>query len=232
MKNNYLKESILIICVTIIISLVYNSLSQNGIPLIRKPIQFKWESDSTLENIIKSNNTSDFSNVTKDFNNKLSEIKENIQISKNKESKDLVITKDTISKLKSNKSDIDSKKNNDISEQSNNEDVNNVPVAITVDQAYKIFLSGRGVFIDARMEIEYNLGHIKGAINIPLKKFEENLAKLKTYDKNTIFVCYCDGSGCDLSIDLAKKLHENGFKNVKIFYSGWNDWKEKNYPME
>lgn len=231
MKNNYIKESILIICITIIIALVYNTLSQNGIPLIRKPVEFKWESDSTLENII--NSAIDTSNKTNIISNKLNELNENSQIPKEKESKYIVLQKDTLSKLKSIKSDTVNKELKDISKQSvNNEDNNDTPVAITVDQAYKIFLSGKGLFIDARMEIEYNLGHIKGAINIPLKKFEENLAKLKTYDKNTIFVCYCDGSGCDLSIDLAKKLHENGFKNVKIFYSGWNDWKEKNYPME
>lgn len=231
MKNNYLKESILIICITIIIALVYNTLSQNGIPLIRKPVEFKWESDSTLENII--NSAIDTSNNTYIIENKLNELKGNSQIPREKESKYIVLQKDTLSKLKSIKSDTVNKELKDISKQSvNNEDNNDTPVAITVDQAYKIFLSGKGLFIDARMEIEYNLGHIKGAINIPLKKFEENLAKLKTYDKNTIFVCYCDGSGCDLSIDLAKKLHENGFKNVKIFYSGWNDWKEKNYPME
>jgi rhodanese-related sulfurtransferase len=82
------------------------------------------------------------------------------------------------------------------------------------------------------MEAEYNFGHIKGAINLPFKKIDEHISKISNLPKNTTLVTYCDGVGCDASIDLADKLVELGYTNIRIFYSGWNDWRDQNYPME
>jgi rhodanese-related sulfurtransferase len=111
------------------------------------------------------------------------------------------------------------------------EDKNITPTAITLEQAYRLYNAGV-LFIDARMEAEYNFGHIKGAINLPFKKIDEHISKIGNLPKNTTLVTYCDGVGCDASIDLANRLVELGYTNVRIFYSGWNDWRDKNYPME
>lgn len=225
MKSSYLKESLIIIVISFSIGIVYNTISSNGISLIRKSIELKWEKDSDIESLLKKDTTKYFE-ITNSKKEKSNEDKNRIfsdtsKIEINKLSKSKNIPEDypdTIPKIETSIS-------------SNNKE-NDAPTAITLEQAYKLYQSGNATFIDARMELEYNLGHIKGAINIPFKKADDYISKIKHLSKESLLICYCDGSGCDLSIDLAKKLYELGYTNVKIFYSGWNDWKEKNYPME
>ena len=45
------------------------------------------------------------------------------------------------------------------------------------------------VILDVRNEDEFNMGHIKGAVNIPLHSFNDNLVTLT--EKDTPIVIYC-----------------------------------------
>lgn len=45
------------------------------------------------------------------------------------------------------------------------------------------------VIIDVRTPGEYNSGHGKNAINIPLNTIESNISKIKKYDKPVITCC-------------------------------------------
>lgn len=51
----------------------------------------------------------------------------------------------------------------------------------------KIIAENNYVIIDVRTEKEYNEGHVKGSINIPYDKLEEN----ETLDKNKTILVYC-----------------------------------------
>ena len=64
----------------------------------------------------------------------------------------------------------------------------NVP-RITVEEAKKDFDAGTAVFVDTRSEYAYNQEHIKGAMNIPLEKFEERYKNIPTGKK---IITYCD----------------------------------------
>lgn len=104
------------------------------------------------------------------------------------------------------------------------------PLAIKIEKAYQLFKEGVK-FIDARMPEEYREGHIAGAINIPFDGDELYREVLKAISKDEIIVTYCSGTDCDLSILLGDELFEKGYKKVYIFFGGWNDWVEKNYPI-
>jgi rhodanese-related sulfurtransferase len=106
------------------------------------------------------------------------------------------------------------------------------PTFITYEEAATIYASGNALFVDARNEYDYKLGHIKGAINIPIKEFENRLSLLGTYRKDSQLVAYCDGVECGSSIDLGKRLTGAGFSNVKIFFGGWSDWKMHDQPID
>jgi len=103
---------------------------------------------------------------------------------------------------------------------------------INLDEALKIFRQGNGLFIDARHEDEFNEGHIKGAISLPLRTLETNPALIQGLAKDTLIVTYCSGERCALSIDLGERLASMGFTNVKVFLSGWLEWQKRNLPVE
>jgi rhodanese-related sulfurtransferase len=103
--------------------------------------------------------------------------------------------------------------------------------AITLKQAYSLFQQD-AIFIDARDYVEYEIGHIRGAITLPFEDFEKYKSVLGSISKDSPLVTYCDGADCDLSILLGDKLFEMGYKQVYIFFGGWIDWQENNYPIE
>lgn len=113
----------------------------------------------------------------------------------------------------------------------NQKDESREPVAITLKQAYKLY-NENTLFVDARDNVEYEISHIKGAISLPYYDFDKYKSVLDTIPLNTPFVAYCDGKECDLSIHLSDKLYELGYGEVYIFFGGWMDWQDKNYPVE
>ena len=103
---------------------------------------------------------------------------------------------------------------------------------IHLDEATVLFHSGEALFIDARHAFDYRLGHIKGAINIPLAEYDRMKEAIDAIPKEKTIVVYCDGAECNSSIRFAVKLSEEGFGNVKIFFGGWREWDGKSLPTE
>ena len=97
-------------------------------------------------------------------------------------------------------------------------------IFITYEEALDYFEKDKALFIDARHEYDYNLGHIPGAQNLPLKEFENRDDLLSSIAKDKLLITYCDGAECNSSVELASKLYAEGFSNVKIFFGGWNEW--------
>ncbi len=106
------------------------------------------------------------------------------------------------------------------------------PVFISYEEAKAMFDANTALFVDARHEYDYKLGHIKGAINVPLKDFELAKSPLATLPKDKLLVTYCDGADCNSSIELAQKLSDAGFTNVKMFFGGWNEWQSRHLQTE
>jgi rhodanese-related sulfurtransferase len=106
------------------------------------------------------------------------------------------------------------------------------PSMVTRDQARAYFDSGKALFIDSRHEFDYKLGHIRGAISIPLSIYQTKKAVLDSIPKNRLLVAYCDGAECNSSIELSVKLAKEGYTDVKIFFGGWREWMESNLPID
>lgn len=75
--------------------------------------------------------------------------------------------------------------------------------------------------IDVRSPGEFNSGHIKGSINIPLQNIQNNLSKIKR-DKPVITCC---ASGMR-SASAKSILKSNGYKHVHNG-GGWSSLKGK-----
>lgn len=54
---------------------------------------------------------------------------------------------------------------------------------------YSELVKNGAMLIDVRSKREYNFGHIKGAINIPLEQLGNNLYRLKNKDR--VIIIYC-----------------------------------------
>ena len=106
------------------------------------------------------------------------------------------------------------------------------PEMIQLAEATNLYKAGETLFIDARHEFDYKLGHIKGAMNIPLKEFDARLDTLNILPKNKSIVVYCDGAECNSSIEFSVKLFAAGFTDVKIFFGGWREWTDNQLPTE
>ncbi len=104
------------------------------------------------------------------------------------------------------------------------------PMMISVDEAERLFREGAALFVDARSEFDFRLGHISGALNLPLKSVTKETDVLPGVSPDSLVVTYCDGQNCNSSIDLAARLYALGFHNVRIFFGGWAEWQERNLP--
>ncbi len=78
------------------------------------------------------------------------------------------------------------------------------------------------VILDVRSKSEYDGGHIKDSINIPVDQLQKNLSKLKDKDK-TIITCCASGMR---SASAKSILQNNGYKNV-YNGGGWSSLNNK-----
>ena len=104
------------------------------------------------------------------------------------------------------------------------------PEIIPLERAQTLFASG-AVFIDSRHAYDFELGHITGAFSIPLKSADDDIAAL-TVPRDRTLVVYCDGADCNSSLEIGSKLSLAGFTSVKIFFSGWQAWKQAGLETE
>jgi len=106
-------------------------------------------------------------------------------------------------------------------------------ILIPLEEAKDKFLTGSAVFLDARTPELYQEGHIQGAFNLPLAEFDQLIDKvLMDLREEALIVTYCDGEDCDLSAELAQKLKEIGYENVRVLHNGWSVWKSHQLPVQ
>lgn len=86
---------------------------------------------------------------------------------------------------------------------------------------------GAVTVLDVRPEDEFALGHLPGAVNIPLRSLEARLFEL---DPSQEIVAYCRGPYCVLSYEAAAALRARGFK-VRRLEDGLPEWRAAGLPV-
>jgi rhodanese-related sulfurtransferase len=82
--------------------------------------------------------------------------------------------------------------------------------------------------LDVRPEDEFALGHLPGALNIPLGNLEDRLGELRP-DREVI--AYCRGPYCVLSFEAVAALRARGYL-VRRLEDGYPEWKAAGLPIE
>lgn len=102
--------------------------------------------------------------------------------------------------------------------------------ALDVDEAFELYGNDDYLFLDVRSKEEYESGHIKGALHIPVYDISDRLDEVP---KDKKIIAYCNGSSCGRSDSAAEILIGSGFKDVfDIDGGGIDEWIEKGYPVE
>jgi len=83
------------------------------------------------------------------------------------------------------------------------------------------------VLIDVRDKEDYQRGHIKGAVSMPIEEIDKRYRELPT-DKE--IVTYCYNQYCHLSTLGALKLVEHGI-TAREMNVGWSDWVKLGNPL-
>jgi rhodanese-related sulfurtransferase len=105
-------------------------------------------------------------------------------------------------------------------------------VDITCDALWEKIKRGDAlVLVDALSPISYAGAHLPGAVNIPPRSCDE-LASRWIPDRAVEVVVYCAGPDCDSSVEVAQRLLELGYLNVRHFSGGKQAWREAGLPLE
>lgn len=104
---------------------------------------------------------------------------------------------------------------------------------ISGEELFNLLNDDQMIIIDARQQLEFELGHIPGALNIPIDKFEVEYTKfsdlLKQYNS---IVTYCSEMSCTDSELMAQKLIDMGYTTVLVYKGGYDEWLTIGYPIE
>ena len=86
---------------------------------------------------------------------------------------------------------------------------------------------GNVMVLDVRPEDEFALGHLPGAINVPLHALKKRLSE---FDRSQEIVAYCRGPYCVLSYEAVAALRAKGFKARRL-EDGLPEWRAAGFPV-
>jgi len=84
------------------------------------------------------------------------------------------------------------------------------------------------IVLDVRPEDEFALGHVPGALNIPINELKRRLVELP---KDQEIVAYCRGPYCVFSFEAVALLRKRGFL-VRRLEDGFPEWKAAGLATE
>jgi rhodanese-related sulfurtransferase len=91
----------------------------------------------------------------------------------------------------------------------------------------------RGLVLDARPAIFYQLGHVPGALSVAREEFGRDYraqrAVLEPARSGPLAV-YCSGPDCEDSQMVADALARLGYRRVLVFRGGWDEWTQAGLP--
>lgn len=87
---------------------------------------------------------------------------------------------------------------------------------------------GSVTLLDVRPDDEFALGHLPGALNVPLDELEQRLSEIP---KDQEIVAYCRGPYCVLSFEAVAALRAKGYR-IRRLQDGFPEWKAAGLEVE
>ena len=96
---------------------------------------------------------------------------------------------------------------------------------LTWEELQRLLADDKAMLIDVRPPLEYDHGHLPGAVSVPLDNLPQRLGELPT-DKPII--AYCRGAYCLFADEAVALLNEKGFDASRM-EGGWNEWRAEEW---
>jgi rhodanese-related sulfurtransferase len=81
------------------------------------------------------------------------------------------------------------------------------------------------IFVDARFRRDFEAGHLRGAINVPIDANDVQRRHLtESIPKDAKVVVYCRSRSCRFADEVGFRLLNDGFTDVALYRGGWTDW--------
>lgn len=92
---------------------------------------------------------------------------------------------------------------------------------LAIDNKYPVFI------LDTRAKSQFALGHIPGAVNIPLDELEKRKSEIPISKEILVY-----GASADEDFKAGVKLNDLGFLATYTLQGGFASWKEKKFELE
>lgn len=96
------------------------------------------------------------------------------------------------------------------------------------DDLVRRIATGDAILLDVRPALEYQQGHIAGALSFPVEQME---ARLRELDPVQEVVAYCRGPYCVFADEAVTLLQAHGF-TARRYTEGYPDWAAAGLPVE
>jgi rhodanese-related sulfurtransferase/DNA-binding transcriptional ArsR family regulator len=96
------------------------------------------------------------------------------------------------------------------------------------DELQKRLRRGDVLLIDVRPALEYESGHLPGAVSLPVDELRK---KLRDLPKDKPIVAYCRGRYCLFADEAVTLLRKHGFEAHRL-EGGWPEWLAEDRPVE
>ena len=101
---------------------------------------------------------------------------------------------------------------------------------VTPSELKALMDKGEAVAIDVRGSVPYELGHIKGAVWLPLGLVSQRFGELP---QDKLIVAYCTCKAEDASLEATMVLvRQHGFERVAVLVGGYPAWTAAGLPTE
>lgn len=95
------------------------------------------------------------------------------------------------------------------------------------DELAKRLRAGYVVVLDVRPTAEYDAGHIRGAVSVPITELGK---RLREVPKNRRVVAYCRGPYCVYADDAVRTLGKRGYRAARL-QDGYPEWAAAGLPV-
>jgi rhodanese-related sulfurtransferase len=106
-----------------------------------------------------------------------------------------------------------------------------VTPTITRDELWHAIEEGTVTVVEALPPMYFAEAHLPGAINLPHDEVRERAAEVLP-DRDAPIVTYCANTPCQNSGIAAATLIAMGYRNVREYAEGKQDWIEAGLPVE
>ena len=99
---------------------------------------------------------------------------------------------------------------------------------VTFKELRQLIRDGDVTILDVRPADEYEAGHIRGALSVPVPELKRRLREIP---KNREVIAYCRGRYCVYSLEAVTVLRKHGYR-ARRAHEGLPDWRAAGLPVE